>query len=143
MPDVISDYQKWKHQGDSLRVQAKQAMEVRYRELLQEAAAIAEEYRLDFGGSLKPPSPVTAFRYKAPGKPKGKKAAKPPVAKAAPRVEPRPPEVDLKSKRLQKQLETARQKLEGAKSAGKPTRVLEDRIYEIEDALRLAATPAR
>ena len=60
MPDVISDYQKWKHQGDSLRVQAKQAMEVRYRELLQEAAAIAEEYRLDFGGSLKPPSPVTA-----------------------------------------------------------------------------------
>jgi len=44
MSDVITEYQKWKQQGDDLRVQAKQAMETRYRELLSEAVQIAEEY---------------------------------------------------------------------------------------------------
>ena len=45
MSDVISDYQKWKQQGDDLRLKAKQAMESRFRELLTEAARIAGEYR--------------------------------------------------------------------------------------------------
>ena len=45
MADVISDYQKWKQQGENLKTQAKQAMEARFRELLSEAATIAEEYR--------------------------------------------------------------------------------------------------
>jgi hypothetical protein len=67
---VITEYQKWKQQGDDLRVQAKQAMETRYRELLSEAVHIAEEYRADFGAPLKPPSPITAFRYKASAKSK-------------------------------------------------------------------------
>ena len=49
MADVISDYQKWKQQGASLKTQAKQAMESRFQELLAEAVAIAEEYRSDFG----------------------------------------------------------------------------------------------
>src|ERR1700686_2847700 len=75
MNDVITEYQKWKQQGEDLRVQAKQAMETRYRELLSEAVQIAEEYRADFGASLKPPSPITAFPYKAPAKSKAKKAA--------------------------------------------------------------------
>ena len=48
MADVISEYQKWKQQGDDLRLKAKQAMESRFRELLSEAAQIAEEYRADF-----------------------------------------------------------------------------------------------
>ena len=34
MNNVISEYQKWKQQGEDLRVQAKQAMESRFRELL-------------------------------------------------------------------------------------------------------------
>jgi len=33
MSDVISEYQKWKQQGDDLRLKAKQTMEARYREL--------------------------------------------------------------------------------------------------------------
>ena len=53
MTDVISQYQKWKEQGESLRGQAKQAMESRFRELLSEAVRIAEEYRADFGVPLK------------------------------------------------------------------------------------------
>src|SRR5580658_2989238 len=64
MTDVISEYQKWKQQGDDLRLKAKQAMEARFREVLLEAARIAEEYRTDFGSALKPPAQVTAFRYK-------------------------------------------------------------------------------
>ena len=64
MSDVISDYQKWKQQGEDLRVQAKQAMEARFRTLLTEAAQISEEYRADFGAQFKPPVQITAFRYK-------------------------------------------------------------------------------
>jgi hypothetical protein len=37
----------------------------------------------------------------------------------------------------------AKKKLDDAKAAGSPTRKLEDRIYEIEDELRLAGQPDR
>jgi hypothetical protein len=139
MNNVISDYQKWKQQGQDLRVQAKQAMELRFRELLSEAVEIAEEYRSDFGGPLKPPPGVTAFRYKAHAKAKAKKAAQPKAArKAAPREEPKAQKPDPKVAGMQKRLAAAKKKLEDAKAAGTPTRILEDKIYEIEDELRLA-----
>ena len=73
MPDIINEYQKWKQQGEDLRVQAKHAMENRFRDLLTEAVQIADEYRADFSAVLKPPPAVTAFRYKASAKPKVKK----------------------------------------------------------------------
>ena len=135
MSDVISDYQKWKQQGDDLRLKAKQAMESRFRELLSEAARIADEYRADFGAVLKPPSPVTAFRYKAHAKAKSKKASKPQLAA---KVETAAEKPNPKVGRLQKRLATGKRKLEEAKAAGKPTRPFEDQIYEIEDELRLA-----
>lgn len=121
MENPISDYQKWKQQGASLRAKAKQAMESRYRDLLLEAVQIAHEYHADFGGSLKPPAGVTTFRFKAAG---ARKVVK--------------PKVDPKVAALQKTLALAHKKLEVAKAAGKPTKNLDDRIYEIEDALRLA-----
>ncbi len=156
MTDVISEYQKWKQQGENLKAQAKEAMESRFRELLAEAVSIAEEYRADFGVPLKPPSPVTTFRYKRSGKPRPKKASKQPKAKVAesPRAEPKakPAETprpapnaqtpDPKIARLKRQLAGTHKKLEQAKAAGAPTRPLEDRIYEIEDELRLAEHPA-
>ena len=49
MADAISEYQKWKQQGENLKMQAKQAIESRFRELLTEAVSLAEEYRADFG----------------------------------------------------------------------------------------------
>jgi hypothetical protein len=142
MSDVLSDYQKWKQQGESLRTQARQAMESRFRDLLMEAVRIAEEYRHDFGGALKVPPSVTAFRYKRSAKGKAAKAAKPqPAAKAKPeRAEP-PRKPDPRIARLQKRLAATRKKLDEAKTAGVPTRVLEDRVYEIEDELRLAGAP--
>jgi len=128
MDNVISEYQKWKQHGESLRTQAKQAMETTFRDLLLQAARIADEYRTDFGATLKPPPSITAFRYKAGPRAgaKSKKVAKAAVAKAT----------DPKVVALEKRLAQTRGKLETAKAAGKPTKNLEDRIYEIEDELR-------
>jgi hypothetical protein len=136
MDNVIAEYQKWKQQGHSLRNQAKQAMEARFRDLLTEAALVAQEYQNDFGVALKPPPSITAFRFKsATGKPNAKKKASAPVAEPE-----KVPEkaVNAKIAPLQKRLAQARERLEAAKTAAKPTRNLEDKIYEIEDAIRLA-----
>lgn len=43
MDTIIAEYQKWKQQGHALRAQAKQAMETRFRDLLNEAAQIAQD----------------------------------------------------------------------------------------------------
>lgn len=138
MTDVISEYQRWKQQGEGLRVQARQAMEARFRALLTEAAQIAEEYRADFGAQLKPPAQITAFRYKngaKPKKPLGKKAAAAPPSPApapAPAAKQSPKIVSL-----QKRIAAAKKKLDDAKATGAMTRPIEDRIYEMEDELRL------
>ena len=142
MPDIINEYQKWKQQGEDLRVQAKHAMETRFRDLLTEAVHIADEYRADFGAVLKPPPAITAFRYKASAKPKVKKPAgkvKPAVAAPAmPKAEPAAVKPNPKVAGLQKRLATAKKKLEDAKAGGATTRPYEDKVYEIEDELRLA-----
>jgi hypothetical protein len=130
MDHAISEYQKWKQQGASLRTQAKHAMETRFRDLLVEAAQIAQEYHSDFGASLKPPAQITAFRYKA--------AAKGAVKKAAPKSAEPIKKVDPKVVELQKRLAAANKKLDAVKAAGKDTKNLDDKIYEIEDAIRLA-----
>lgn len=130
--DPISEYQRWKQQGETLRTQAKQAMEARFRELLTEAVGIAQEYQRDFGASLKPPAPITTFRYKAGAA--AKKKAKPASAKAAPA-----PVTDPKIVAMQKRRGQIQKKLEAAKSAGKATKNLEDQLYEVEDEIRLAA----
>ena len=134
MPDIIIEYQEWKERGDSLRLKAKQAMEVRFRDLLLEAARIGDDYRADFGKALKPPPAVTAFRYKAQSKSSVKKKAA--VKKTAPPAEA--PKPNPKVAGLQKRLATAKRKLDEAKAANAPTRPIEDRIYELEDDLRLA-----
>jgi hypothetical protein len=142
MSDVITEYKKWKQQGEDLRVQAKQAMENRYHELLTEAVQIAKEYSADFGEALKPPSPITAFRYKGSAKSKAKKSAvERPTAKnlrEVPQPAPSVAKPNAEIVGLQKRLATEKKKLDKAKASGKPTKAVEDRIYEIEDELRLA-----
>jgi hypothetical protein len=139
MSDVISDYQRWKLQGENLRAKAKEAMESRFRDLLSEAIRIAEEYRADFGGALKPPPAVSAFRYKAGARKSGKSKATIKAARVDPKAEQSAAKPDPKVARLQKSWETARKKLDAAKAAGAPTKNLEDKVYEIEDDLRLAS----
>jgi len=136
--NILSEYQKWKQQGEALRAQAKQAMESRFHELLAEAAQIARDYQADFGVSLKPPADVTEFRFKA-GAGAGKSPARAKSGKtpepAAPAA-PAPPNPGIPA--LEKKLAAARAKVDAAKAAGKPSRNLEDKVYEIEDELRLA-----
>jgi hypothetical protein len=143
MDNVISEYQKWKQQGESLRVRAKQAMETRFRDLLLEAVQIAQEYQRDFGLSLKPPATITTFRYKTSPGHKTRAAAKVATPK---RQEPQPERPaalpDPKMVGLQKRRIQIQKKLDAAKAAGKPTRNLEDRLYEVEDELRLAGEAA-
>jgi hypothetical protein len=131
--DAITEYQRWKQQGESLRMQAKQAMEIRFRDLLLEAAQIAQEYHRDFGGALKPPASITTFRYKTTA---GHKAKKPAVKNVA--AKPPAPSADPRIASLEKRRAQIQKKLEVAKAAGKPTRNLDDRLYEVEDELRLA-----
>jgi hypothetical protein len=133
MKDVISEYHRWKQQGEGLRAEAMRAMETRYRDLLTEAIQIAEEYRADFGVGLKLPAGVIQFEYKSAGGKKPKAPAPAPVpapAAAAP--------ADPKLGPLEKRLAAAQKKLEAAKASGTPTKNLEDKIYEIEDEIRLA-----
>jgi hypothetical protein len=134
MDNIIAEYQRWKQQGETLRAQARQAMEARFRDLLTEAARISQEYHRDFGGSLKPPAQITAFRFK----PSGAKAVKKDKAVAAPKPAPANPKIAA----LEKRLAQARIKAEAARTAGKSTKNLDDRIYEIEDEIRLATTGA-
>ncbi len=135
MKDVIAEYHHWKAQGEGLRTEAMRAMESRYRELLTEAIQIAEEYRADFGVALKLPAGVAAFEFKAGGTKKAKPTA-PVVLTLAPPAAPPVPNPKLGP--LERRLAAARKKLDGAKTAGSPTKNLEDKIYEIEDEIRLA-----
>jgi hypothetical protein len=140
--DPISEYQKWKQQGESLRAQAKQAMETRFRELLAEAAHIAQEYHRDFGMSLKPPSMITTFRYKAAAG-KAKKAARSVEKSSRGAAESKvaaPPDPRIAG--LEKRKAQIQKKLDAAKGAGKATKNLEDQLYEVEDELRLAGHAA-
>ena len=137
MKDVIAEYHHWKAQGEGLRTEAMRAMESRYRELLTEAIQIAEEYRVDFGVALKLPAGVAAFEFKAGGAKKARPIA--PVALALPLpVAPPPSAPNPKLGPLEKRLAGARKKFETAKAAGSPTKNLEDKIYEVEDEIRLA-----
>ncbi len=138
--DPITEYQKWKQQGESLRTQAKQAMEARFRDLLTEAAGIAQEYHRDFGATLKPPASITAFRYKTAAGQKTKKAAPAPAAAAAAAKPGHAPDPRIAG--LQKRRTQIQKKLDAAKTAGKPTKNLEDQLYEVEDDLRLAGHAA-
>ncbi len=80
---------------------------------------------------------MTSFRYKA-GKAKPKKAVKAKEGAAPPKLAPpAAAKPNPKVAGLQKRLENARKKFDQAKAAGTPTRALEDKIYEIEDELRL------
>jgi hypothetical protein len=128
--DPISEYQKWKQQGEQLRTQAKQAMESRFRDLLSEAAQLAQDYKRDFGAALKPPTVITTFRFRT-SVGKAKKVAKGNAPRPA--ASPDPKLAGLERRRAEIQT-----KLEAAKGAGKPTKNLEDKLYEVEDELRLA-----
>lgn len=120
---TLDQYREAKTNYIKLKTQAKKELLARFHELANELLQVQRELLEDFGEKVAMP---------AKGK-KPVKAAKKTAAEPAPAEKP-----DPKVEQLKKQLEAQRKKLETAKEQNKPTRAIEDRIYEIEDSLRLA-----
>ena len=130
MSNTIDQYREAKNNYLKLRNQAKKELIARFNELATELLQLQRELLEDFGEKIAMPSRNM----------KGK-AAKPsrPAVVSAPKAEPPQPPAAPSPKiaAIEKQIEKHRKKLAETQAAGKPTKVLEDRIYELEDEVRL------
>ncbi len=123
MSTTIEQYREAKNSYLKLRNQAKKELIARFHEVANEMLQIQRELAEDFGEKVPLPT-------------KGKKPR--PVKKAAAAPVPAAAPISAKVLGIQKQLDRQKKKLADTREAGKPTKTLEDRIYELEDELRLA-----
>jgi hypothetical protein len=123
MSTTIDQYREAKNSYLKLRNQARKELIARFHEVANEMLQIQRELLEDFGEKVPLPT-------------KGKKPKL--VKKAAPAAPPPPVLPSAKVVGIQKQLERQKKKLTETKESGKPTKAVEDRIYELEDELRLA-----
>ena len=123
MSSTIDQYREAKNSYLKLRNQAKKELIARFHEVANEMLQIQRELLEDFGEKVPLPT-------------KGKKPRPVKKVAAAPVTSPEP--ISPKVLAIQKQLERQKKKLADTKEAGKATKTLEDRIYELEDELRLA-----
>jgi hypothetical protein len=127
MPTALDQYRKAKSDYQKLRNQAKKELIARFHEVANELFQLQGELLEDFGEKSAIPSKPKKSRRTKSGK----------ALKASPEP-PAAPSPEVIS--LHKQIEKTRKKLADVQAAGKPVKALEDRIYELEDALRLAQT---
>ncbi|HEX4164751.1 MAG TPA: hypothetical protein VHZ55_04695 [Bryobacteraceae bacterium] len=130
MPNTIEQYRQAKQDILKLHSVAKKELVARFNELANELLLIQQELREEFGVKL----PI-------PTKPRPSRAKSTPVKSKAP--EPKKPDqksaaVSSEINALEKRLALHKRKLEEAVKAGKPEKAIQDRIYEVEDELRLA-----
>ena len=128
MSNTLDQYREAKNNYLKLRNQARKELIARFNAMAAELYQIQRELLEDFGEKVALPKPrkirtakIAVTPAPAPALP-AKAAAVPPSPKVA---------------GLEKQLEKQKQKLVDTKAAGKPVKAIEDRIYEIEDELRL------
>ncbi len=122
MSSTLDQYREAKQSWLKLRNQARKELISRFHEVAAELHQIQRELLEDFGEKVAlPAKPKKAVGKKAPAV----------VTPAAPKQSPA-------MMALHKKLEGQKKKLTEAKEAGKPTKAIEDRIYEIEDDIRLA-----
>lgn len=124
MPSALDQYRSAKSDYLKLRTQARKELISRFHELANELLRVQSELLEDFGEKLA--LPTKSKRMKANPSSTAEVAA--PGAQAA----------SPKIAAIRKKLDLQKKKLAEAKSAGKPTKPVEDRIYELEDELRLA-----
>lgn len=124
MSTTLDQYREAKQNWLKLRNQAKKELISRFHEVAAELQQIQRELLEDFGEKVTIPV--------KPKKAAAKKAAAPVAAPVAP--------VSPAVAGLQKKLEAQQKKLAEAKAAGKPTKAIEDRIYEIEDDIKVASS---
>ncbi len=119
MPNTIDQYREAKAAYQRLHNQAKKELIARFNQLAAELFQIQKELKDDFGHKVTIPT-------------KGKPAR---PARPAAAVEQAAP--DPKIAILEKRIAAEKARLEKTAAAGKPVKVIQDRIYELEDELRL------
>lgn len=129
MSTTIDQYREAKNNYLKLRNQAKKELIARFNELATELLQLQRELLEDFGEKIAMPSKSSKGKAAKPARPAVKTEPAPP--------QPAPAAPSPKIVALEKQLEKHRKKLSETQAAGKPTKVMEDRIYELEDDLRL------
>jgi hypothetical protein len=123
MPNTVDAYREAKMTYLRLRDQAKKDLLAQFQQLANQLFQIQKELREDFGHKVTIPSkPKTARAKKAAPAPD-----KPAEVKASPKIAI-----------IEKKLALQKRKLDESTKAGKPAQRIKDRIYELEDELRLA-----
>jgi len=131
MSTTIDQYREAKSQYLKLKNQAKKELIARFNALASELLQVQRELLEDFGEKVVLPAKPAPAK-----KPKPAPAAATASAPAAAAPAPSPADT-AKITALTKQLDRQKKKLEELKAAGKPTKAVDDRIYEIEDEIRL------
>jgi Zn-dependent peptidase ImmA (M78 family) len=122
MSNTIDQYREAKATYQKLHSQAKRELVARFNQLAAELLQIQRELKEDFG-----------HKATMPAKTKSARVARTVPSKA---LESSPPNPKIAV--VEKQLAIQKKKLEQALAAGKPDKPIKDRIYELEDELRLA-----
>jgi hypothetical protein len=154
MSSTIDQYRDAKSHYLKLRAEAKKDLLRRYQELANELLLIQRELLEDFDQKVSLPAkakkPKKAVQAAAPAPkpvpaPAPAKTVPPPKAAAVSKTAP-PKETPLFAVKnddlsadeanIMKHIEKNRKKLAEAQAAGRPTKPIEDRIYELEDELR-------
>jgi hypothetical protein len=117
---TIDQYREAKTKYEQLRGQAKKELLSRFHQLEAEIAQVQRELREDFGVKVSINLKSRPSRSKAPAKTETARERSPKVME------------------VEKKLVAQKHKLDAARAAGKPTKPIEDRIYELEDELKLS-----
>jgi hypothetical protein len=125
MPNILDQYRQAKQDILKLHGAAKKELIARFNELANELLLVQKELREEFGVKMSVPSKPKTSRDK-----KAVPAAKNETGKA--------PIESVEVSMLEKKLTAQKRKLEEASKNGKPEKPIKDRIYELEDELRLA-----
>jgi hypothetical protein len=125
MSTTVDQYREAKNNYLKLKNQAKKELIARFNELAGELLQIQRELHEDFGEKI-----AISSKSKKAKNPKAAQAKVNPATEAP--AAPSPKLVALK-----RQLESQKTKLAAAQAAGKPTKIIDDRIYELEDTIRL------
>jgi hypothetical protein len=131
MSTTIEQYRDAKSQYLKLKGQAKKELVARFNALANELLQVQRELLEDFGEKVTLPAKPSAAK-----KPKPSAAAPASAASAASGTAPNQANA-AKITALTKQLDKQKKKLDELKAAGKPAKAVEDRIYELEDEIRL------
>jgi hypothetical protein len=127
-PNTVDAYREAKTTYLRLRDQAKKDLLAQFYQLSNQLFQIQKELRDDFGHKIAIPSKPKTKRVK--------KAASPPAK--TPELKPAQVKTSPKIAAIEKKLAVHSRKLQELTTAGKPTQAIKDKIYELEDELRLA-----